>query len=333
MIERSGHQAAEADKVDDGLARVRELRPDIVIAGHCPPAMDGLETVRKIRAAVEDYRPYVILAAPAKAKAEWLALVGDPIDDLLEKPLQLDVVRAQLRAGQRIAALQRENERCQRKLQQYSTALTSSNLRLREMTITDDLTGLPNRRYSSALMQQEWMAASREDRALSCMVIDLDGLKQINDEQGHERGDVVLKTVAAIMRKYLPGHDTVCRTSGDEFLVICPGATLEAAMARGEKIVSLVASFNIHARGQRLGLSIGAAERRNGINNPDELLNLAEQAMHYAKRLGRNQVCSGHAAELRPVRAESPSGKAKKAKKQMPLWRNSDPTKAFAVGV
>ncbi|MBS1190576.1 MAG: response regulator [Rhodocyclaceae bacterium] len=322
LVRQSGHEALEATDGIDGLAKAREFHPDIIV--HHPAAgISGTSLVRELRAAEGDYRPYFLLVVAAADKHRLLTTLDLGIDDFIDKPLRPDMVAAQLRAGQQIVRLLQENENHRRKLQEYSDELISSHLRLRELTMLDDLTGLPNRRHAMELIQQEWAAAARDALPLSCMAIDLNGLKQINDEQGLERGDVVLKTVAAIMRKYLPPQDTVCRISGDEFLVIRPGAALNASLACGDKLVSLIGSFNIHAEGCPLGLSIGLAERRAGVDGPQELIRLAEQAMHHAKQAGRNLIFSAHAGEPRVVGGTAKGGR-RKGRQQFALWRPAE---------
>lgn len=324
LIRQSGHEAIEARDGEEALLQAWELRPDMVVIQYRLPDMSGANLVREIRAAGEAYQPYIALVACPADRKQLLKSPDNGIDDLIDKSLKADLFLAHLRAGERIVRLEQENERHKRKLHQYSQELVCFNHRLRELTMTDELTGLPNRRYSIELMQQEWLAASKDKSPLACMVIDLNGLKQINDEQGLERGDVVIKTVAAIVRKYLPQQVTVCRISGDEFLIIHPGASLNAALACGEKLVGLIQSFHIQARSCPLSLSIGVAERRVGVGGPQELINLAEQAMHHAKHAGRDLVVSGHGAER--------TGSGRKARKDFALWRQGEGLGIAAAG-
>jgi len=321
LVRQSGHEAIEARDGEEALAKARDLHPDMVIIQHPLPGLGSVDLVREIRAAGVAYLPYIALVACPADRKQLLKSPGLGIDAYIDRPLKADIFSAHLRAGQRIVRLQQENEHHKRKLQQYSQELICSNLRLRELAMTDELTGLPNRRYSMELMQ-EWLSATKDNLPLTCMVIDLNGLKQINDEQGLERGDVVIKTVAAVMRKYLPSRDTVCRISGDEFLVICPGTAINSALACGDKLVGLIRSFNIQAQGCPLSLSVGVAERRVGVDGPQELINLAEQAMHRAKHAGRDQVVSGHGPEKK---------RGKKARKEFALWRQGDSLGMTAV--
>jgi len=305
VVEQSGCETIEACNGEEGLAKARELRPDIIITDWLMPRMDGIDMVRAIRALPGNYRPYIILVTVLEDDGKLVEAFDAGVDDFIGKPLRSKVIAARLRAGQRIIELQRANEHHIEDLETYSKQLTVSNLRLRELASTDELTGLPNRRYAMERLQQEWSAAGRRHCPLSCMVIHLGGLKEINDLHGHERGDVVLKTVALILRKGADSLDIVCRFGGDEFLVICPGTPLEAAQARGMELVDAVRSFGVRAQDCHFGLSIGVAELRPDTPDCQALMNLADRSMYQAKRLGRNQVCAGQEKELRLVRVLS----------------------------
>lgn len=179
LAENSGWESLEAGDSRDGLAKARQFRPDIVVTEWSMPIMEGIDLVRAIRAEPDAYRPYIILSTRLEDEGKLLAAFDAGIDDFVGRPLSARIVAARLRAGQRIVRVQRENERHARALQCYSEALTESRQRLWEVAVTDELTGLPNRNYGMARMQQEWSAAEQCHAPLSCMVIDVDGLTQV----------------------------------------------------------------------------------------------------------------------------------------------------------
>lgn len=302
VVEQSGCETIEAANGEEGLAKVRELRPDIVITDWLMPVMDGIDLVRAIRALPGNYRPYVILVTVLEDDGKLVEAFDAGVDDFIGKPLRSKVIAARLRAGKRIIELQRANEHHIEELEAYSKQLTLSNLKLRELASTDELTGLPNRRYAMERLQQEWSVASRRGQPLSCMAVHLGGLKEINEMHGVERGDVVLKTVAVILRKQADSLDIVCRMGGDEFLIICPGTPLEGARSRAADLAGAVRSFGIRAQDCPFGLSVGVAERRPGVADAQALMNLADRSMYQAKRLGRNQVHACQDREAEPVR-------------------------------
>lgn len=302
VVQQSGCETIEASNGWEGLEKARTCRPDIIITDWLMPLMDGIDLVRAIRADTEGYRPYIILVTVLDDDGKLVEAFDAGVDDFIGKPLRSKVIAARLRAGRRIIQLQRANEHHIEELEAYSKQLTASNLRLREVAATDELTGLPNRRYAMERLHHEWAAAIQRQLPLSCMVVHLGGLKEINDMHGHERGDVILKTVALILKKQADSLDIVCRIGGDEFLVICPGTPLESALARGEELAGAVRSFGCRAQGCPFGLSIGVAERRLDTPDCQTLMNLADRSMYQAKRLGRNQVYSGQEKELRLIR-------------------------------
>lgn len=302
VVEQSGCETIEACNGEEGLAKARELRPDIIVTDWLMPGMSGIELVRALRADTTGYQPYIILVTVLDDDGTLVEAFEAGVDDFIGKPLRTKVTAARLRAGQRVVRLQRENLSHIEEQERYSKQLTRSNLRLREQAVTDELTGLPNRRYAMERIRQEWAGANRRHQSLSCLAVHLGGLKEINDQHSHERGDVVLKTVALILRKQAGARDIVCRIGGDEFLVICPDTSLDAALTLGEQLVGAVRSFGGAAQDCLFGLSVGVAERRPDTDSCQALINLADRGMCQAKRYGRHQVFAEQEKDLRLIR-------------------------------
>lgn len=158
--------------------------------------------------------------------------------------------------------------------------------------MTDSLTGFPNRRYLIARLAQEWAASQRSHRPLSCMVIDIDAFKQINDSYGHDVGDTVLVQAAAALKQALRSQDVIARIGGDEFLVICPETSLEAAIICGERLRKAVeaVSVTVGEKVFKLSISVGVATREAAMPDPDALVKRADQGVYAAKQRGRNKV-------------------------------------------
>src|SRR5690606_10336971 len=202
------------------------------------------------------------------------------------------VLAARLRAGLRDVRLQQELERDREELRRFAAELAVTNRQLQEVALTDTLTGLRNRRYAIDRMEQEWAAAMRSGRPLSCMVIDFDGLKDINDSLGHDAGDAALQKAAEALRSAVRGQDVICRIGGDEFLAICPGSGLDAAAACAERLRQAVSDtvLELHGGTWPVTVSIGVADRDHGVVNVDALMKLADQGAYLAKQGGRNSV-------------------------------------------
>jgi diguanylate cyclase (GGDEF)-like protein len=143
-------------------------------------------------------------------------------------------------------------------------------------------------------LEQAWSAASRTGFPLAVMVVDIDHFKHINDTHGHAAGDKVLREAAATLRASARREDSVCRIGGEEFLVICPNTSLEAALQSAERLRATLGARRIavgHAEGT-ITTSVGVAVREPDTVDMDALVSAADQALYAAKEAGRNQVCS-----------------------------------------
>ena len=159
---------------------------------------------------------------------------------------------------------------------------------------TDPLTGLLNRRSFEEHLRREWAYAVRNDRPLSCVMIDADYFKSINDRCGHAAGDQALSLLAkSIAAETRPG-DVLCRYGGEEFCVLLPGAHEAAAAAWAERVRRAIASrpLVVGADDIHLTASLGVVER--GCLTQEEFLNLADNALREAKSAGRNRVKVWH---------------------------------------
>jgi diguanylate cyclase (GGDEF) domain len=293
-LEQDGYEVVEAADGQEALRLALEVQPHVLIAARSLPQPDGLEVTRALRE-TRLGRGIYILMLTAHESGETLARgfeVG--VDDYLAKPVEPRLLAARLRASRRIVHLHREIEHDREELRRFAAELSISNRRLQEAALTDDLTGLPNRRHAMAHMEQEWAASVRNKRPLACMVIDLDQFKQVNDANGHDIGDAYLRQVASTIRSAVRSQDVVCRTGGDEFLVICPDTPLQAALACAERIRRAVEQAPVEVGGQRLkaGMSAGVAMREASMANVDALIKRADEGVYLAKQQGGNRIAS-----------------------------------------
>jgi diguanylate cyclase (GGDEF)-like protein len=180
-------------------------------------------------------------------------------------------------------------------IQRISITLSSIALReeLQKFSYEDALTGLKNRRYFDQLFEHESAVAQRNDLPLSLLIVDIDHFKRFNDTHGHEAGDDALKIVAGILQKQFRESDIVCRYGGEEFVVVMPGATSEAARDKANQLCEAVREVPIVHRKQDLGVltvSVGVASWPNSGEKPFQTLTLADKALYRAKAAGRNRV-------------------------------------------
>lgn len=164
--------------------------------------------------------------------------------------------------------------------------------RLREQAIRDPLTGLFNRRYLTETLQRDLARCQREERPLTVVMLDVDHFKLLNDAYGHETGDRMLQAVGRFLGDETRHGDVACRFGGEEFVVVLPGASAQAAFARAQVWRSAFEQLQIAHQGSDLGvtLSMGVAEYPAHASNADDLLRAADVALYEAKRQGRNRV-------------------------------------------
>ena len=182
----------------------------------------------------------------------------------------------------------------QEELQDKNHALSEANVRLASLATTDPLTGLPNHRSLFQGLEKELDRACRHGRPLSLIFFDGDRFKRVNDTYGHAVGDTVLCELGERVKGVLRGGDTPGRYGGEEFLILLPETDTEEARQIAERIRAVVATHPLalsHVEdGINMTVSIGVATYPLDGNSSGELVQKADQAMYWAKRLGRNQV-------------------------------------------
>ena len=294
LLERAGHAVFESDNGRHGMELALEVQPQMMLVDAAMTQMSGLELTRVLRQTRIGQSIYILLLTELKDEERLIEAFEHGVDDFVAKPIRPRVLAARLRAGHRVIRLQQEVERDREQIRRFAAELAVSNRRLQEAALTDPLTGFPNRRYAIERIRQEWASASRSRRPLSCMVIDVDHFKQINDGHGHDVGDEVLRQVSAALKQVVRSQDMVARTGGDEFLVLCPDTTLAEALRCAERLRHAVhrARMNIGESRVILSISVGVAQRDSGMPDADAMTKRADQAAYVAKARGRNQVAT-----------------------------------------
>ncbi len=219
----------------------------------------------------------------AEVSAATNAMV-DTLVGLLEETRQQ---RDELAKGEELKCLHEA-------LKQEQEALKEANARLTALATTDMLTGLPNHRALQTQLEQECERARRFGHPLSLLFFDGDRFKHVNDSHGHATGDVVLRELGARARSILRAGDTVGRFGGEEFLVLLPETSEQEALLVAERLRSAVAAIPLAAGevegGIAVTVSVGVASYPVDGDTGSLVREQADQAMYWAKRLGRNQV-------------------------------------------
>ncbi|MHB9119220.1 MAG: sensor domain-containing diguanylate cyclase [Burkholderiales bacterium] len=292
MLSAAGHAVATAANGKDALGRVVDFNPQLIITDWVMPEMDGLALCKAVRLKKSACMPYLIMLTVLEDEARLIEAFEAGADDYVVKPMSERALMARLRAGQRVIQLQEEILREREELRRSAAELAVTNRRLLDAAMTDSLTLLPNRRYGMERFEQAWAATSRSKQTLSCILLDLDHFKKINDTYGHATGDKVLQLFSRLLEKAMRQEDVACRLGGEEFMVICQNTDLPGAIQTAERIRRQVEA-EVFADGElslRVTVSAGVATRDSGMPDSATLLKMADQALYAAKQAGRNRV-------------------------------------------
>jgi diguanylate cyclase (GGDEF)-like protein len=191
-------------------------------------------------------------------------------------------------------------------------ALSIDNVQLyeevRNLAIHDPLTGVYNRRYLEQRLLEEVTRSVRYDRPLSCIMVDLDHFKRINDQYGHATGDRVLQEFARRIGPVARRNDVLARYGGEEFTLLLPECSTADALRTAERIRGVVARrpFRVRTEGNSVLIvpitaSLGVCSRTPAMQRPDQLLSGADTALYAAKHQGRNRVACHHFDSTGPL--------------------------------
>ena len=251
------------------------------------PDMDGFETAEIIRSS--NYfagTPMIFVTANNKKQQDILQGYDSGAVDFLFKPVDLKILLSKV-------SIFLELDRQKKELETAKQELIKQKLALEKLTIHDDLTGLYNRRHLNEILQQEYACCERYNTDCSCMMIDLDHFKNVNDTYGHGFGDVVISTFAKRLSERIRGTDFVFRFGGEEFLILLPQTDISGAEQVAREICRCneKEEFATSAHKVNVTASIGLAsfhEHQPKVQN--DLIGMADKALYAAKENGRNRV-------------------------------------------
>ncbi len=239
-------------------------------------------------------RPITLLRGQAREIIQGIQAL--PVDrGKIVAPLAIP--KMTIRTGDEIEDLAEAFSEMARALENTRRLLSETTRRLEEMAITDELTGLYNRRHALEELKAEFSRSMRFGLPLSCLSIDLDFFKDVNDRYGHLAGDEVLRQISDLFHNNFREPDILARIGGEEFLVILPQTDIQGALAKAEWLRKQVEqqAFTVeHGTTIRMTISIGVtAYPDERIHNMDHLLKVADDALYRSKQNGRNRVSRG----------------------------------------
>jgi two-component system cell cycle response regulator len=263
----------------EAIERLAELTPALVIVDWEMPDLTGIEICQHIRSRPQTAYTYIIFLTGKSEKERVVEGLAAGADDYLTKPFHHEELVARVGVGLRIIKLHREIE--------------AKNLLLKELALTDSLTGLPNRRAIEDWATRQLSGAARYGFPFWVALADLDHFKRVNDTYGHEAGDSVLKAFSEILKRNSRRSDICGRIGGEEFLLALTHATEENAKRVIDRVRSELEAtkFDFDGTALKVTASFGFAGFA-GTQTPDfnHLVAQADAALYSAKRSGRNRV-------------------------------------------
>jgi len=292
-LRSAGYKVLTAGSGEEALHIFNQECPKIVVTDLSMPNISGLDLCRLIRASESFGFVYILALSSHSDKHSILEAFNAGVNDFLAKPFDEHELLARLHAGTRILNLEEKLAQDQLAIHKANAELIVLNDKLNTMATTDELTGLSNRREAMKRLREFWNTAKRQNRTLTCLMLDIDNFKHYNDTYGHEAGDYVLRHVAGVFRKTVRAGESFFRMGGEEFLILCPGAFLKEATACGERIRVALEENVVHYQKMSFPVtaSIGVAEVDPHTSSCDELLCAADMGLYQAKRAGKNRVC------------------------------------------
>ena len=258
----------------DAIEKAKEYLPDVVLLDIIMPEMDGYEVLTTLKNLEETREiPVIIITGLSSAEDEEKGLSFEAAD-YISKPFRAEIVKLRVRNQVQI-------------INQIRT--------IEKLSMTDQLTGIPNRRSLDKRLHLEWCRAIRDKTPLSILMMDLDKFKNYNDTYGHQQGDAALRAVAKIYSQSLRRRiDFVARWGGEEFALLLPNTPLGGALDVAEKIRRDIENVVIPCQDgstTRITVSIGVNTQ---IPTPDSFLEFfiagGDSALYTAKNEGRNRV-------------------------------------------
>lgn len=275
-------------------------RIDLVLSDFHLPDGDGLVTLEKLLGQRPDL-PIIMVTGETEITTAIKAIHAGAADYVVKSAEFLSSIPLIVEKILAVWRIKRENRQLQRQLQDSYTQIKLSNTRLaalvrqlEEAAMTDALTGLSNRRHFNETLSRMFAESTRYGSELSCIMMDVDNFKQINDSLGHQRGDELLRLVGRIIAANSREADVPARYGGDEFVMLLPQTDIETAVGVGQRLqreLALVLERFQRRSDLQLGVSIGiACTTVDRPTSPEHLVTQADRAMYAAKKAGKGTI-------------------------------------------
>ena len=282
----AGYEIVEAEDGQSAWELFQAEHFQLVITDWMMPGLNGPDLVKKIRESEQKSYTYIIMLSAMDDKDNVVFGLESGVDEYLTKPFNDKELVARVASGMRILKLEEQ--------------LKQAKQQMEILAMHDGLTGMLNRRAIEEYAESEFGIASRKERPMGVIMVDIDHFKSVNDQFGHKSGDLALQQVAKGLAGGLRIYDRVGRWGGEEFILILPETQLQDAAKVAERTRAGIAEMKISLdNGETLSIhiSLGVACATGQFSSLAKLIDAADQALYQAKQTGRNRVCIFEAAQ------------------------------------
>ena len=263
----------------DAVFQVTGAKYELALVSMSLNDFDPLRVASQIRTVEHSRNLPIILMADEGDKPKVVRALDLGVNDFISRPIERNELKARVRT--------------QIRRHRYAMELRQSVNNSIAQAVTDDLTGLYNRRYFDRHLNVLLGKAQEQERNLAVMILDIDHFKSVNDTYGHDVGDVVLREFSARVKRNIRGVDLACRFGGEEFVVLMPDTDVSNAEMIAERVRQSIGEKPFEIKSQRpltVTVSVGVSLNESMADTPESLIKRADLALYRAKREGRNRV-------------------------------------------
>lgn len=294
MLQGGPFSVLRTSRAERALDIALENLPDLIVTDWDMPGLGGIELIRRLKEHEATRDIPVIMCTGKMTSSENLetALAAGAVD-YIRKPVEPIELRARTRSMLQLSASYRRIKANELELARQNALLVQQKQELHIAAITDHLTGIYNRAFLTDHLDREFANSRRHGHPFSCLLVDIDHFKAVNDQHGHLVGDVVIRHTAQVMAAKIRKGDMLARFGGEEFVVLLTNTTAQEASVLAETLREAVEAA-VHRHGPlslKVTVSIGIADTvYDEAMSEIELLGHADEALYAAKRRGRNRV-------------------------------------------
>ncbi len=265
--------------------------PDLILLDVMMPGMDGYSVCRALKQSEETSHIPVIFITARNDPDDVMAGFEAGGVDYVTKPFNPRELNARINTHMELLKAREELKTYAESLEMLSQQLLNKTKELNESVRTDFLTGLATRLHIMEKLHEEVHRAGRGKKSFAVIISDIDHFKKINDTYGHECGDIVLSSIAKILKDTIRAQDVLARWGGEEFLFLLPETDEAGAAILAEKIRSILGASSIRYSGKDIAVTmtfgVSDFDIKSGI---DTTISKADRALYRGKNLGRNRV-------------------------------------------